>query len=111
MLTKPFALPVKLSSDESGFPPEAHAEMIEQARYYEYKAEGLGGDFLDAVEETVRRVASSPESGAIERANTRKRLVSGFPFTILYEIQPDRIYIAAVMHQHRRPGYWATRVE
>jgi len=79
---------VKLSSDESDFPPRSDAEMIEQARYYEDKAEGLGGDFLDAVEETVRRVASSPEAGAIERVNTRKRLVSGFPFTILYEIQP-----------------------
>jgi plasmid stabilization system protein ParE len=93
------------------FHPEAHAEMIEQARYYEDKAEGLGGDFLDAVEETVRRVADSPKAGAIERENIRKRMVSGFPFTVLYEIQPDRIYIAAVMHQHRRPGYWETRLE
>lgn len=93
------------------FHPEAHAEMIAQAQYYENKSEGLGSDFLDAVEETVRKVVSSPKSGAIERANIRKRLVSGFPFTILYEAQSDRIYIAAVMHQHRRPGYWRTRVE
>lgn len=91
--------------------PEAHAEMIEQARYYEDKSEGLGVDFLDAVEETVRRVAKSPGAGAIERGTIRKRLVSGFPFTVLYEVQPDRIYIAAVMHQHRRPGYWQERVE
>ena len=93
------------------FHPEAHAEMIEQARYYENKSEGLGTDFLDAVEETARRIAQSPQAAPIERANIRKRLVSGFPFTILHAIQPDRIYIAAVMHQHRRPGYWRKRVE
>lgn len=93
------------------FHSEAHAEMIEQARYYENRSEALGTDFLDAVEETVRRIASSPRAGAIERASIRKRLVSGFPFTVLYEVQPDRIYIAAVMHQHRRPGYWHARVE
>jgi plasmid stabilization system protein ParE len=93
------------------FHPEAHAEMIEQARHYESKSEGLGADFLDAVEETTNRIQRSPTSGAIDRANIRKRLVSGFPFTILYEIQPDRIYIAAVMHQHRRPGYWVKRVK
>ncbi len=93
------------------FHPEAHAEMIEQARYYENKSEGLGTDFLDAVEETVGRVANSPKAGAIERGIIRKRLVSGFPFTVLYEVQPDRIYIAAVMHQHRRPDYWQKRVE
>ena len=93
------------------FHPEAHAEMIEQARYYENKSEGLGSDFLDAVEGTVRRVADSPRAGAIERGTIRRRLVSGFPFTVLYEVQPNRVYIAAVMHQHRRPGYWRKRVE
>src|SRR3954464_6434857 len=93
------------------FHPEAQAEMIEQARYYENKSEGLGADFLDAVEDATRRIAQSPSAGPIEHVNIRKRLVSGFPFTILYKVQSDRIYIAAVMHQHRRPGYWLKRVE
>ena len=93
------------------FHPEAHAEMIEQPRYYENKSEGLGADFLDAVEDTTRRIVQSPKAGPIERVNLRRRLVSGFPFTILYEIQPERIYIAAVLHQHRRPGYWQKRLE
>ena len=92
------------------FHPEAHAEMIEQARYYENKSNALGSDFLDAVEESTRRIQQSPTAGSIERSNIRRRLVSGFPFTIFYEIQLDRIYIAAVMHQHRQPGYWRKRV-
>jgi toxin ParE1/3/4 len=91
------------------FHPEAHQEMIESARFYEGKAEGFGSDFLKAVEETTCRIEQFPKAGPIDRANLRKRLVSGFPFTILYEIQPDRIFIAAVMNQHRRPGYWRKR--
>lgn len=93
------------------FHPEAHDEMIEHARYYEAKSEGLGSDFLTALEEATERIEQFPKAGPIVRASIRKRLVSGFPFTILYELQPDRIYIAAVMHQHRRPGYWLKRVE
>ena len=93
------------------FHPEAHAEMIEQARYYEAKCEGLGSDFLNAIEETTQNIERFPETGRIDRGKIRKRLVSGFPFTILYEVQPDRIHIAAVMHQRRRPGYWRKRVE
>ena len=93
------------------FHPEAHAEMIEHARYYEVKSEGLGSDFLASVEEATQRIEQFPKSGPIVRGSIRKRLVSGFPFNLLYEIQPDRIYIAAVMHQHRRPGYWLKRVE
>ena len=93
------------------FHPEAHAEMIAQARYYEAKSEGLGSDFLTAVEEATQRIEQSPKAGPIIRASIRKRLISGFPFNVLYEIQTDRIYIAAVMHQHRRPGYWLKRAK
>ena len=92
------------------FHPEAHEEMIESARFYERKSEGFGSDFLTAVEDTTRRIEQFPEAGALHKANIRKRLVSGFPFTVLYEIQSDRIFIAAVMHQHRRPGYWRKRL-
>lgn len=93
------------------FHPEAHAEMIEHARYYEAKSEGLGPAFLTAVEETTKRIEQSPKAAPIDRAGIRKRLVLGFPFTVLYTEQTDRIYIAAVMHQHRRPDYWRKRVE
>ncbi|MDQ1638650.1 MAG: hypothetical protein QOF62_1989 [Pyrinomonadaceae bacterium] len=93
------------------FHPEAHQEMIESARFYEEKSRGLGADFLTVVENTTRRIEQNPEAGTIERASIRKRLVPGFPFTILYEIQLDRIFLAAVMHQQRRPGYWKTRLE
>ena len=93
------------------FHPEAHTDMVEHARYYEAKSEGLGSDCLAAVEEATQRIEQSPKAGPIVRASIRKRLISGFPFNVLYEIQPDRIYIAAVMHQHRRPGYWLKRVK
>lgn len=92
------------------FHSEAQEEMTESARFYEGRSEGFGLDFLTAVEETVRRIEQFPEAGTIDRAKIRKRLVSGFPFTVLYEIQPDRIFIAAVMHQQRRPGYWKKRL-
>ncbi len=92
------------------FHPEAYEEMLASARFYEERTEQLGVDFLAAVEETKGRIEQFPEAGLIERASIRKRLVLGFPFTVLYEIQHDRIFIAALMHQHRRPGYWKHRL-
>lgn len=92
------------------FHAEAFEEMLESARFYEERVAGLGDDFLAAVEETTRRIAQFPEAGPIERSGVRKRLVFGFPFTILYERQEDVIWIAAVMHQHRKPGYWIGRL-
>jgi plasmid stabilization system protein ParE len=92
------------------FHPEAYEEMLSSARFYEERTEGLGADFLTAVEETTRRIEQFPEAAPLQRGGIRKRIVLGFPFTVLYENQHNQIFIAAVMHQHRRPGYWKDRL-
>jgi len=66
-------------------------------------------DFLNAVEQTSQRLFP-PQSRPVWRGDVRKRLVAGFPFTLLYSIEPDQIFVVAVAHQIRRPGYWLKRV-
>ncbi len=92
------------------FHEEALDEMLGSASYYEERVEGLGWDFLKTVEQTTERILASPEAGPIARGTVRKRLVAGFPFTLLYSIEPRQIFIVAVAHQSRRPGYWLKRV-
>ena len=92
------------------FHPEAYEEMFESARYYEERSAGLGGDFLTAVEEAKDRIQQFPEAAPVEKASIRKRFVTGFPFTVLYETDENRIFVVAVMHQHRRPGFWKHRL-
>ena len=93
------------------FHPEASDEMFESARFFDEKSAGLGSDFISAIQESTRRITQFPQSGPIEKWNIRKCLVHGFPFTLLYEVSQDLIFIVAVMHQHRRPGYWARRLK
>jgi plasmid stabilization system protein ParE len=45
------------------FHPEADAEFLAAARYYEGQAENLGLDFVAAVQRTYQRLAAFPESG------------------------------------------------
>lgn len=54
------------------FHPEAYEEMVESARFYEERDEGLGTRFLDAVEDTIKRIRSFPHAGPVERADIRK---------------------------------------
>jgi hypothetical protein len=93
------------------FHPEAYEEMLESARYLEAKTPGLGFDLVKAIHECAQRIIKFPTSGSIERAKIRKSLVRGFPFTVLYEPHQDYIFIAAVMHQRRKPGYWRARLK
>jgi plasmid stabilization system protein ParE len=94
---------------EAIFHPEARAEMRESFEFYEARLGGLGLRFLSAVEQTVERISTHPEAGAPLASEFRKRIVSGFPYNIIYRVWEDYIYLVAVAHHHRRPGYWRER--
>jgi plasmid stabilization system protein ParE len=94
---------------EAIFHPEARAEMRESIEFYEARLDGLGLRFLSAVEQTAERISIHPEAGASLAGEFRKRIVPGFPYNIIYRVWEDYIYLLAVAHHHRRPGYWHDR--
>ena len=92
------------------FHPEAQAEFVAAAQFYERQAEGLGLDFIRTVRQTYQRLLESPASGPPFGRRLRRLLVPKFPYGLLYRVERERIDIIAVMHLHRRPGYWRSRV-
>jgi len=48
-------------------------------------------------------------SAAPLHAGVRKRLLTNFPYALLYSLREDEIRILAVSHQRRRPFYWQGR--
>ncbi|RLA45335.1 MAG: type II toxin-antitoxin system RelE/ParE family toxin, partial [Gammaproteobacteria bacterium] len=36
-------------------------------------------------------------------------LLSRFPFSVIYRMSGDTIYVVSVMHNSRKPGYWHAR--
>ena len=91
------------------FHPDAQTEFLSAAQFYERQTAGLGRDFVMAVQRAYERLPASPASGAPFDRRLRRLLVPKFPYGLLYRIEPERIYIVAVMHLHRRPGYWRSR--
>ncbi len=91
------------------FHPEAEAELLAAARYYEDQAEGLGVEFLDAVEATCDRVRDLPEIGHAFGARLRRLLVPRFPYAMIYQVDSEKIWIVAVANLYRIPGYWRSR--
>jgi hypothetical protein len=94
---------------EIEFHPSAQAELDASAGFYESRLEGLGIRFLTAVEETTERIVTWPDAGSPLGGGFRKRLVPGFPFSIVYRSTEERVFVVAIAHQHRRPGYWRGR--
>ena len=92
------------------FHPDAQNEFISAARFYERQTEGLGLDFIATVQRAYQRLSEFPLSGAPFGPRLRRLLVPKFPYGLLYRVEPERIYIIAVMHLHRRPRYWRARL-
>jgi len=91
------------------FHPEARDEFISAAQFYESQTAGLGLDFIRTVQHTYERLLEFPATGPPFGRRLRRLLVPKFPYGLLYRVEPERIYIVAVMHLHRRPGYWRLR--
>lgn len=88
---------------------EAKAELRQAAVFYEECRDGLGQEFLDAVESAFDQIRQHPTLWRILKGRFRRYLVHHFPYGVIYAVEGRTIYVAAVMHLKRKPGYWESR--
>lgn len=92
------------------FHPRADREFDEAVRYYEDCQPGLGLDFAKEVYATIERIAAYPDAWAEMSKNTRRCLMSRFPFGVVFQVKSGMLRIIAVTNLHRRPDYWNDRI-
>lgn len=92
------------------FHPEAEQELIETALHYESEVAGLGSRFASEVERVVQLLLDHPELGSRLDDNLRHFILRRFPLSVVYAGSADLIYIVAIAHGSREPGYWRLRV-
>ena len=92
------------------FHSTARIELDEAMAFYESRAKGLGLDLQTAVEMAVARIKQAPQSWPTHgRSGFRKMFVDRFPYTVFYFEFDECVWIAAIAHGKRRPGYWQER--
>ena len=94
---------------EIAFHTDAAEEMRAAAASYEGRERGLGDRFLDEVEEGLQRIQQFPQLWPLYEGEYRRYLLKRFPYGLIYRIDPEQIFIMAVAHLHRRPGYWTSQ--
>lgn len=88
----------------------AQVELEDAVAWYDSHSLGLGTQFLDDMDRTVRRIITYPFSSHETETGIRCCLLSRFPYGIIYGIDNDTIVIVAIAHLHREPRYWADRL-
>lgn len=91
------------------FHPEAESEFIESAAYYENEVPGLGRSFGRVVSEALELLAANPAIGSSLDGELRSFVLGSFPYSLIYAPHESLIFVLAIAHSRRRPGYWKTR--
>jgi plasmid stabilization system protein ParE len=91
------------------FHPEAENELIESAVWYEARQPGLGKRFLAAVESSLIKIQNNPGIFQQLESENRRCMVQHFPYGVIFRERNMKIEIIAIMHLHRKPGYWVER--
>jgi hypothetical protein len=87
------------------FETGARVELLEAIDFYNSRRSGLGSDFLDEVEAVLVLVCENPLQFALAEDDIRIARTKRFPYGLVFAIEKE-VIILAVMHLHRRPGYW-----
>jgi plasmid stabilization system protein ParE len=95
--------------------PEASAELEDAAVWYDNQRPGLGVEFIHAVDAALGQIARWPSIGRVvpgiqNDVPARRFPIEKFPYHVVYLDWDGVIRILAFAHDHRRPGYWLSRV-
>lgn len=88
----------------------ANLELDEAVRYYDHQLPGLGFRFYQEISAAIERVRLMPEAWTRVGQRTRRCILKGFPYALLYAIDKEEILITAVAHLHRDPEHYKDRI-
>ena len=91
------------------FSTGAAADQDEAAEWYEQESQILAQRFQTHLETTLQRIAESPRIFPFIDKKRQKALLQVFPYAVIFERRENSIWILAVAHAKRRPGYWRKR--
>ena len=81
--------------------PEARADILDAARWYEDREVGLGVALVSEIDAVFRRIERGPEHFRIAHRHLRLASSRRFPYAVYFAQEPDGVVIFGVLHQRR----------
>jgi plasmid stabilization system protein ParE len=88
---------------------QAQQEINEAFDWYFKRSPEAAEAFLTEIGASLAQIVSHPQLYPSYTKNTRRRVLVGFPYFVVFQEKDDTILVVAVAHAKRRPGYWRGR--
>ncbi len=91
---------------------EALAELLVATKWYDLQRDGLGDELLEAINDALTLIQESPNAWPVMPGSrgARRYVCKGFPYAVFYTIHSESIWVVAIAHTSRHPGYWLHRL-
>lgn len=89
--------------------PDAEAEIAAAFLWYFERSPQAAVAFRDEALSFIDDLTESAAKWREDDDGTRRRLLRHFPYTIFFEIERKTVFVLAVAHNRRAPGYWFGR--
>ena len=89
---------------------EAAEESEQERQWYRERSVAAEASFQRELDHAVESILESPIRWPKHIAGTRRYVLSTFPFSFIYFVEGETVFVVALAHQSRRPGYWRERL-
>lgn len=94
--------------------PEAAEELSEGIAWYERAGAERADEFDAAFAALIGRLLQWPDSGSQHRVQAadlvvRQAKIPRSPYWVIYYVEHETLFVIAVAHERRKPGYWKDR--
>ena len=79
--------------------------------WYEHEVFGLGQRFFQSFEHTTFKIVENPYHYSFITKQVRRCPVKKFPYSVLYIVKENNIYLLAVVHRRRSNAYIRKRIK
>ncbi len=91
--------------------PKAEAEFLAALYRYREIDPRLAHRFYGEISAALRRITRYPLRYKQFNPPARRLTARGFPYAVIYVARPESVWIIAIVHFRRKPGYWKGRLK
>lgn len=89
---------------------EAELDIEDAYNWYENQVKHLGSEFIRVIDKSLTTIHQNPFACPLIYRNVRRKLLTRFPYMLLYFIDDNIIFVFACFHVKRNPKQWQRRL-